>query len=170
MLKSKIDQPFSTILNLGAPGYLSRSGQVSSGGFITTVATLDNRELKKSDGVIQLSAFGKIYGVDPQSTHPNDLVIVFGDERDLHEEFVLFNQPLPPQDLTYKVDIQFSLWGDAYYGTCTVNFDTGSSFMNPFFIPNCGGNNFTAIRLKTTKLSNSDVQTTLDGFSYLLLQ
>ncbi|UPK69529.1 hypothetical protein [Chitinophaga filiformis] len=169
MLKSKIDQPFSTVLNLGAPGYLSRSGQVSSGGFITTVATLDNRELKRSDGIVHLSAFGQIYGVDPQSSLTNDLVIVFGDERDLHEEFVLFNQPLPPTDLTYKVDIQFSLWGDAYYGTCTVNFDTGVSFMKPFSIPNCGGNNFTAIRLKTTKLSNSDVQTTLDGFNYLLL-
>lgn len=169
MLKSKIGQQFSTYLNYGKPGYLSRGGQVSSGGFITTIATIDNRELKNSDGIVLLSAFGTFYSVDPQSALPNNLVMVFGDENDLHEELVLFDQRLTG-DLTYKIDMQFHLSGEAYEGICKVNLSTGESFVKGFGIPNCGGNNFTAIRLKTTRLSNSDVQITLQEFNHILLK
>ncbi len=167
MLKFKLDPGFSTNPNDITGGYVARGGQVEFGGLITTIVSLDNRELKKADGIIQLSLRGKISNIDPQSTLSDNLIMLFGDERDQHFDFLLFDQQFT-EDVTFTVDIQFNVVPYSYDGSYKVSFSNGESFLKPFFIPSGSENNFTAIRLKTTKQSNSNVFTELSEFNYIL--
>ncbi len=168
MLKSKIYQQVDSSLNNGGPGHLGRSGETAAS-FVATVATLDNRELANTDGVIQLSGFGMIYNVDPEAAAADDLVLVLGADRDQHQEFVLFDQVFNC-DTTFRIDIQFHLQGSTYTGVSTVSFSTGEVIIRPFEVPYAGSNNFTNIRFRNTKLSNSNVQTSVRAFNMLLFK
>ncbi|KAA2239523.1 hypothetical protein F0L74_25320 [Chitinophaga agrisoli] len=170
MLKSRIYQQVDNSLNQGTPGHLGRSGDAAAGGVISTVATIDNRELANADGVIQLSGSGRISNVDPEAATADDLVLVFGADRDLHHEFVLFDQVFTG-DVSFRIDIQFVLAaGDTYTGISTVSFSTGEQITQPFNVFYTGRNNFTNIRFRNTKLSNSNVQTSVQMFNVLLFK
>jgi hypothetical protein len=172
MLKSKINQALSTYVNSVNPGYLSRSGQVSSGGFITTAATIDNRELRNTDGIIVLSGFGRIDNIDEHAALPDDLVMLFGVDEDMQEEFVLFDKIFTTSgSVDFKIHLQLYLFGgQAYEGIYTASFSTGEVITKAVYIPNCGDNNFTTIRFKNTKISNSDIQINLQAFDQILLK
>ena len=163
MLKSKIYQQVDNTANNGTPGHLSRPGNVSS------VAVIDNRELALTDGIMQLSGFGMIYDIDPATGEADDLVMVLGAERDLQREVVLFDRVFT-SDTTFRIDIQFQLLGQSYYGVSTVSFSTGEVVTRSFEISNTGSNNFTAIQFRNTKLSGSGVKTAIQMFNTILFK
>jgi hypothetical protein len=170
MLKSRINQFVATYFNNGNPGYLSRPGQLASGGSITTVATIDNRELNNSDGFLELSGFGSVDNIDPLSTSADDLVMIFGDERDQHQELILFDQAFNDSNVTFRIDMQLHPAVISYEGVCTISFSTGEVKTLYVYIPDVGENNITAIRFKNTKRSNSDVQTIIRAFNVVLVK
>jgi hypothetical protein len=163
MLKSKIYQQIDNTANNGTPGHLSRPGSVAS------VATIDNRELANSDGIMQLSGFGEIYDIDPAAGEADDLVMILGADGDLQREVVLFDQVFTG-DTTFRIDIQFQLLGQSYYGISTVSFSTGEVITRSFEVSDCGANNFTTIRFRNTKLSSSGVKTAIRMFNVVLFK
>jgi hypothetical protein len=163
MLKSKIYQQVDNTANNGTPGHLSRPGSVA------TVATIDNRELANADGIVQLSGLGMIYDIDPAAAQADDLVMVLGAERDLQREVVLFDKTFT-SDTTFRIDIQFQLLGQSYQGVSTVSFSTGEVVTRPFEVSGAGGNNFTAIHFRNTKLSGSGVKTAISMFNVFLFK
>ena len=169
MLKSKIYQQVDNTANNGTPGHLSRPWNVLTGEVITSVATIDNRELANADGIMQLSGFGMIYDIDATAGEADDLVMVLGAERDVQREVVLFDQVFTG-DASFRIDIQFQLLGQAYQGVSTVSFSTGEVVTRSFDISDCGGNNFTAIRFRNTKLSSSGVKTAIRMFNAFLFK
>lgn len=169
MLKSKIYQQVDNITNNGTPGHLSRPWNVFTGEAIASVATIDNRELTNADGIMQLSGFGMIYDIDPTIEEADDLKMVLGAERDLQREVVLFDQVFTG-DTTFRIDIQFQLVGQAYQGVSTISFSTGEVVTRPFEVSDCGGNNFTAIQFRNTKLSSSGVKTAIRMFNTFLFK
>ncbi|SFO22179.1 hypothetical protein SAMN05428949_4525 [Chitinophaga sp. YR627] len=170
MLRSRMNQFVATYFNNGTPGYLSRPAQLSSGGSVTTVATIDNRELKNSDGILQITSFGSVDNIDPLSTSHDDLIMVFGDERDKHQELVLFDQVFTQSNVTFRIDMQLYPAAISYEGVCTIFFSTGEVKTLYVFLPDVNENNFTAIRFKNTKRSNSDVQTIVRAFNVVLIK
>lgn len=163
MLKSKIYQQVDNAANNGTPGHLSRPGNIA------TVATIDNRELANADGIMQLSGFGKIYGFEPATEEADDLVMVFGAERDLQREVVLFDK-IFTGETSFRIDIQFQLSGQSYLGVSTVSFSTGEVVTRSFEVADCGANNFTAIQFRNTKLSGSGVKTAISMFNVVLFK
>jgi len=163
MLKSKIYQQVDNAANNGTPGHLSRPGNIA------TVATIDNRELANSDGIMQLSGFGTISYIAPSAEETDDLVMVLGAERDLQREVVLFDKAFTG-DTTFRIDIQFQLLGQTYYGISTVSFSTGEVVTKSFEVSDCGANNFTAIQFRNTKLSGSGVKTAISMFNVFLFK
>lgn len=163
MLKSKIYQQVDNTANNGTPGQLSRPGNVA------TVATIDNRELANADGIMQLSGFGMIYDIDPDAGEADDLVMVLGAEGDLRREVVLFDQVFTG-DTSFRIDIQFQLSGQAYIGVSTLSFSNGDVVTKAFEIPDVGGNNFSIIRFRNTKLSGSGVKTAISMFNTFLFK
>lgn len=166
MLKSKIYQQVDNTTNNGTPGHLSRPW---TGDVISTVATIDNRELANADGIMQLSGFGTIEDIDPATGDADDLVLVLGADRDLQQELVLFDQVFT-SDASFRIDIQFQLYGQAYLGISTVTFSTGEVVTRSFEIQDAGANNFTAIRFRNTKLSGSSVKTAIRMFNAFLFR
>jgi len=163
MLKSKIYQQVDNAANNGTPGHLSRPGNIA------TVATIDNRELANADGIVQLSGFGTIYGFEPATEEADDLVIVFGAERDLQREVVLFDKVFTG-NTSFRIDIQFQLSGQSYLGVSTISFSSGEVVTRSFEVSDCGGNNFTAIQFRNTKLSGSGVKTAISMFNVFLFK
>ncbi|WP_298731674.1 hypothetical protein [uncultured Chitinophaga sp.] len=163
MLKSKIYQQIDNVANNGTPGHLSRPGNAAS------IAIIDNRELANTDGVVQLSGFGRIYDIDPAASTEDDLVMVLGTEKDLQREVVLFDKVFTA-DTTFRMDVQFHLQGQAYQGVSTVSFSTGEVVTRSFDVADCGSNNFTAIQFRNTKLSDSSVKTAISMFNVFLFQ
>lgn len=163
MLKSKIYQQVDNLANNGTPGRLNRPGNVAS------VATIDNRELANADGIVQLSGSGTIYDIDPAVEEADDLVMILGADGDLQREVVLFDRVFTA-DTTFRIDIQFQLSGQSYHGVSTVSFSTGEVVTRSFEVSDCGGNNFTAIQFRNTKLSGSGVKTAIRMFNVFLLK
>lgn len=163
MLKSKIYQQVDNTANNGTPGHLSRPGSIAS------VATIDNRELANADGIMQLTGFGTIYDIDPSGENADDLVMILGGERDLQREVVLFDR-IFTGDTTFRIDIQFQLLGQGYYGVSTVSFSTGEVVTKSFEVADCGANNFTTIQFRNTKLSGSGVKTAISMFNVVLFK
>ncbi|MBW8688012.1 hypothetical protein [Chitinophaga rhizophila] len=165
-----MNQFVATYFNNGHPGHLSRPGQLASGGAITTVATIDNSVLKRTNGLLELSGFGSVDNIDPLSTSQDDLIMVFGDERDQHQELVLFDQAFKESNVTFRINMQLHMAGISFEGVCTISFSTGEVKTCYVYIPDVGENNFTAVRFKNSKRSNSDVQTILRAFHIVLIQ
>lgn len=118
---------------------------------------------------MQLSGVGMIYGIDHTTEEADDLVMVLGADGDLQREVVLFDK-IFTSDASFRIDIQFQLSGQAYYGVSTVSFSTGEVVTRPFEITGCGSNNFTAIQFRNTKLSGSGVKTAISMFNTFLFK